>query len=373
MKVAIIGCGYVADYYMQCVKSHPGLEVTAALDVVHEHADRFRAHWGVPVFYNSNDLLKNASFDLALNLTNPHSHYEVSRVLLEHGKHVYSEKPLAMSFSDAQTLVALAESRGLSITSAPCNHLSESAQAARVALKKEYIGRPKLVYAEMDDGFVALFPYDKWANASGAPWPFKDEFEVGCTLEHAGYYLTWLMLFFGPVRRVVFFRSLQHPGKPVNDRPEAPDFSVACLEFHSGMVARLTCSILAPRDHSLRIIGDRGLLYVDDCWFYNSRVYYRKYLRIRRRSMLSPLKNRIPLRQTGPEVKRYGAAAMDFARGPAEMALAITEGRRSRVPTDFSLHFNEVTLAIQNEKSEVASYLTQSTFDPLDPVDTPIM
>lgn len=373
MKLAIIGCGYVADYYMLCLKSHPGLEVVAAMDVVQEHADRFKSYWGVPVYYNVNELLANSSFALALNLTNPHSHYEISKMFLESGKHVYSEKPLAMAFSDAQKLVALAADCGLHISSAPCNHLSESAHAVLTSLKNRHIGTPKLVYAEMDDGFVALFPYDKWANVSGAPWPFKDEFEVGCTLEHAGYYLTWLLFLFGPVRRIVFFRSLQHAGKPINGGREAPDFSVACLEFHSGIAARLTCSIIAPRDHSLRIIGDKGLLYADDCWFYKSRVYYRKYLRIRRRSMLSPLKKRIPLGQTGPDVKRYGAAAMDFARGPAEMALAIGERRRSRVSADFSLHLNEVTLAIQNEQSDAASYLTQSSFDPLEPVNSPII
>src|ERR1700726_3683157 len=98
MKIAIIGCGYVADYYMMCLKSHPSLEVVAAADIVKEHADRYKAHWGVPIVYSTNDLLRDSSFDLVLNLTNPHSHFEVSKTLLEHGKHVYSEKPLAMRF-----------------------------------------------------------------------------------------------------------------------------------------------------------------------------------------------------------------------------------------------------------------------------------
>ena len=77
--------------------------------------------------------------------------------------------------------------------------------------------------------------------------------------------------------------------------------------------------------------------------------------------------------QTGPEAKRSGANAMDFARGPAEMVQAIQERRRSRVPADFSLHFNEVTLAIQNDQSADACYMTQSTFEPLAPVDHPII
>ena len=65
--------------------------------------------------YNLEDLLEHSTFDLALNLTNLHLHYEVSKTLLEFGKHVYSEKPLAMSFDEAHSLVALAASPGLNV------------------------------------------------------------------------------------------------------------------------------------------------------------------------------------------------------------------------------------------------------------------
>jgi predicted dehydrogenase len=374
MKIAIIGCGYVADFYMLSLKAHPTLEVVAAMDIVPTHADRFNAYWHVPVFYSAADLLAAAEFDLILNLTNPHSHYEVSKHFLEAGKHVYSEKPLAMSYDEAKDLVALAEKCGREISSAPCNHLGEAAQAIAGSLKSaDRIGKPRLVYAEIDDGYLALSPYKGWVNVSGAPWPYRDEFEVGCTLEHAGYYLTWLLMFFGPVKRVVSFTALQHGGKPVGDLPEAPDFSVACLEFHNGVVARMTCSILAPRDHTLRIVGDEGVLYAEDCWFYRTPVYTRRYLRIRRRHMLSPLRRKVKQVETGPAMERRGPAAMDFARGPAEMVLALKEGRRSRLPPDFALHFNEVTLAIHYAEAGASTYVTQSSFAPLAPVTSPIV
>jgi hypothetical protein len=54
--------------------------------------------------------------------------------------------------------------------------------------------------------------------------------------------------------------------KQRNKHPDLPreqvghDFSVGCLQFRSGVVARLTCGIVAPHDHSLRIIGDKGVL-----------------------------------------------------------------------------------------------------------------
>jgi predicted dehydrogenase len=370
LKIAIVGCGFVADFYMLTLKLHPALEVVAAMDTNRAHAERFSAYWHVPVFLDAEGLINNADFEMVLNLTNPQSHYSVSKCFLQYGKHVYSEKPLAMDFNQAAELVDLAANRGLALGSAPCNHLGESAQALKKALSNNVIGKPKLVYAEMDDGFIALNPYEDWKNVSGAPWPYKDEFAVGCTLEHAGYYISWLLLCFGPAKRIVSFQSLLQPGKPVDNEREGSDFSVACIEFHSGVVARLTCSIIAPHDHGLRIVGDKGVLYADDCWFYRTRVHYRRYLRIRRRFLLSPIKRRLPLHALGPNIKRRGSNAMDFARGPAEMASAIFENRRSHIPADFSLHATEVALAIHDTQSETQAYETKSTFTPLGMLET---
>jgi len=371
MRIAIVGCGYVADLYMATLKLHPKLKVVAAMDIVPANADRFSGYWRVPVFYESADLVKKSDFEMVLNLTNPRSHYEVTKCFLQHGKHVYSEKPLAWNFNAAKELVTLAEARGLLLASAPCNHLGEAAQAVQRALKDNVIGTTKLVYAEMDDGFVSLFPYRNWISESGAPWPYQDEFKVGCTLEHSGYYITWLLLCFGPIQRVVAFQTLLHPVRDLTNSSEGADFSVASLQFHSGIVARLTCSTLAPHDHSLRIVGDKGILYAADCWFYNTRVYYRRYMTIRRRHIVSPLRRKISTHALGPSVKRRGSAAMDFARGPAELAAALFERRQPYISADFSLHLTEAALAIQNSASMNHSYDMQSTFTPLEQLRAP--
>lgn len=372
MNIAILGCGFVADLYMATLAAHPGLRVVAACDRVPAHAERFRRHWNVPVYTDADALIAQVDFDLVLNLTNPAAHYEESRRFLLADKHVYSEKPLAMRFDDAERLVELAERRGLSIASAPCNHLGEAAQGIARALNEGRIGQPQLAYAEMDDGYVSLAPYRSWRSVSGAPWPYADEFSVGCTLEHVGYCLTWLLLFFGPVARVVSFQSLLHPGKPVLDK-EAADYSTALLEFHSGVVARLTCSIVAPHDHRVRIVGDEGVLTAQDSWFYRTPVTYQRYLRVRNRFMLSPWRRRLRLAPTGPATPRIGAAAMDFARGPREMVLALQDGRRSRIPADFCLHANEVSLAIHHAAPDTPAYRTRTRFEPVAPVTGPIV
>ena len=180
----------------------------------------------------------------------------------------------------------------------------------------------------MDDGLVHRMPYRKWLSDSGRQWPSKDEFEVGCTLEHAGYYVTWLTAFFGPALSVSAFSTALYPDKETDvplDRI-APDLSVACIRFASGVVARLSCSIVARRDQTLQLFGDRGILQVDTSWDYRAPVRLKRYLNVRRRMVILP-DGKYPLPSLPRQQKpRRNANPMEFCRGPAEVAAAIRRG-----------------------------------------------
>jgi predicted dehydrogenase len=371
MNIAIVGCGFVADYYLATLPGHSELKLIGVTDHDPDRAARFAAFHAVPRYDSLDDLRHDGRVELVLNLTNPKSHYDVTKACLEAGKHVYSEKPLAMELDQARTLVELAEARGLGLASAPCSLLGETAQTLWKALRERQVGTVRLVYAEMDDGMVFRMPYRKWQSASGIPWPAKDEFEVGCTFEHAGYYLTWLPAFFGPARSVTAFSACLVPGKET-DMPlehEAPDFSVACITFASGVVARLTCSIIAPHDHSLRIIGDDGVLGTRDCWYYRSPVYIQRPITIRRKTFVPPWKARYRLvGATGNGYRYRGSQQMDFARGVAELAASIRERRPCRLSGRYSLHTNELVIATDRALATGAPYAVTSTFDPIEPM-----
>ena len=314
MNIAIVGCGFVADYYLATLPGHAALKLIGITDRDPDRATRFSLFHHVHRFASLDDLLSDDRVELVLNLTNPKNHYAVTKACLDAGKHVYSEKPLAMDLEQATSLVELAEFKGLRLSSAPCSLLGETAQTLWKALRERRVGTVRLVYAEMDDGMISRMAYRAWASASGNPWPAKDEFEVGCTFEHAGYYLSWFPAFFGPARTVSAFSSCLVPDKqtdePLNE--EAPDFSVACITFESGVVARLTCSIIAPYNHTLRIIGDDGIISTKDCWFYRSPVLIRRPITIRRKTFMSPWKTRCPLVQTRLAAKyRYGRSPAD--------------------------------------------------------------
>jgi predicted dehydrogenase len=371
MNIAIVGCGFVADYYLATLRLHPELHLQGVFDRLPDRAQTLSRAYGVASYGSLAELLADPKVALVLNLTNPREHYAISRAALEAGKHVYSEKPLAMEVAQAVELVALAEQRGLLIAGAPCSVLGETAQTVWKAVRANAVGTVRLVYAEMDDGMVHLMQYRKWQSVSGVPWPYKDEFEIGCTLEHAGYYLTWLAAIFGPAVSMTSFASIQVPDKVPGETLDlhSPDFTVACIRFASGVVARLTCGIVAPHDHVLKIVGDDGVLYTDEGWDYRASVYRRRMLTIRRKTLLSPWRERmrLPAPPHG-KPKTKGSQSMDFARGPAEMAAALAEGRACRLSAAFTLHVNEMALAIHHAGRDGADYRMTTTFSPMEPM-----
>ncbi len=371
MNLAIVGCGFVADYYLATATLHPELVIVGIHDRVAERAAILGAAYGLPVYPTLDDVCKDARVDMVLNLTNPRSHHEVSKAALLAGKHVYSEKPLAMTMVEATELVEIAEQRGLRLASAPCSVLGETAQAVLKALREKAVGTVRVVYAEMDDGMVHRMNYRSWKSVSGVPWPYKDEFEIGCTLEHAGYYLTWLVAMFGAAESVTSFASVQVPDKVPGETLSmvSPDFSVACILFRSGVVARLTCGILAPHDHVMKVVGDDAVLYVPDSWDYRSPVYVRRWLTIRRKTFLSPWRDKRALaRAPYGAIRTKGSQSMDFCRGPAEVAAAVKAGRPSRLSAQFALHVTELALAIHDAPRHGSSHKMVTDVEAIEPM-----
>jgi predicted dehydrogenase len=360
VNFAIVGCGYVADFYMVTLANHPELKLVGVYDHNPARLAQFARHYRVRTYGSLEELLADAQVQLVANLTNPSSHYLISRAALGAGKHVYSEKPLATDLAQARELVDFAEGKGLFLASAPCSVLGETAQTIWKALRDGRIGTPRLVYAELDDGNVARAGCEGWLSSSGAPWPAKDEFEVGCTLEHAGYYLTWLTAFFGPVGRMTSYAGVTQPDKGIALDVRTADFAVGCFEFRSGVTARLTCSIYAAHDHRLRIFGDEGTLSTHKSWDYGAPVYLNRRNRFTFKLDKYPIlqalagpfglgPRRLPLvRKHSFKSNTRGSNPMDFCRGIADLAAAERERRPPRMSARWSLHVNELVLLMQN-------------------------
>ena len=389
MNLAIVGCGYVAEQYAATLAFHPELRLVAAYDLDASRMAAFARRHNVVAHHSLAALAANADVDLVLNLTSPRAHYAVTRECLAAGKHVYSEKPLGMTTSEAQALAALATERSLYLGAAPCSVLSEAAQTLWHAVRTGRIGQVRVVYANFDDGMIAphLAPWT-WTNDAGVPWPATDEFEVGSTYQHAGYVLTWLCAMFGPVRRVQGFAAVLVADKGIAVERMAPDFTVGCLEFDGGVVARVTCGLTAPRDKSITVVGDNGTLTVgnvrDDAapvmWRpateHRLASIVRRHLPAAHRWLQGRLSDagvsalfaeRVPARRRTTTAAAAPDKRVDFLRGPSEMAEAITSQRRSRLPADFAVHIVDIVERLQYPE-RFRDCGVSTVFEPLEPM-----
>ncbi|WP_274628487.1 Gfo/Idh/MocA family protein [Arvimicrobium flavum] len=381
--IAFVGTGFVADYYKTTLSNHPELKLIGVYDRAPAELQRFCAFYSVPGYPSLDAVLDDSRVDIVVNLTNPESHYEISRRALDKGKHVYSEKPLAMHREEAEALVRFAAEKDLCLAAAPANALSPAHTAVAAAIAAGDIGTPRLAYAELEDGAVFRDRWKVWRSLSGARWPGLHEFEIGCTLEHAGYALSWLTSLLGPVETLTAFSSLTFPDKGEGTRHLAmgPDFSVGCLKFASGAVARLTCGLAAPRDRSLTILGDAGTILVRDLWDHHSPVYLEKAGaprsiadkvrgRIERRLAnvlhLRPRPGRrlaLPVETPRAQLPAF-PSQIDFSRGVAAQAKAIANGGAPFFSGDVALHIAELALALSGAGEQAAPYEVRSTFSP---------
>ncbi|MGB7440198.1 MAG: Gfo/Idh/MocA family oxidoreductase [Coleofasciculaceae cyanobacterium] len=388
-NIAIIGCGYISHHYMKAIiKNYPYLNLLGICDKDVSRAKIHSQHFSLNIYPDLESILNDEHVDIVVNLTSPEDHYEITKACLEKGKNVYSEKPLAMSLNEVKNLIQIAQINNVQLSSAPCSVLSETAQTIWKGIKEKKVGNVKLVYAEIDEGplhvLTPMIP-----NKFGVPWPHKNEFKTGCTLEHAAYYVSWLTAFFGPVKTIIPFSTVLLPEKEVageNIKITTPDFSCACLEFESGVVARLTNSILAPFNHRLQVIGDEGVITTNECWNYYSPCFLKKYIDKNSNRYLKAFSKRVPLlsftlglsykkmklvrepslksRMFRNPLKIYNH---DFARGIAEMALSLIQNRKTFLSLDYLLHVHEIVFAIQNSMPNKSIYKMTTSFESFDP------
>ena len=142
LRVGVIGIGDISNVYLNNLKKYDAVEVVACASRGLEKAQRKAAEHGIPKAYASGmELIADPDIDIILNLTTPQAHYEYNLAALKAGKHVYTEKPLAMTFEQGRELVSLAKEKGLLIGCAPDTFLGGRLQNIRELIDGGRLGR----------------------------------------------------------------------------------------------------------------------------------------------------------------------------------------------------------------------------------------
>ena len=377
MKIGIVGCGFVSYFYGSTMPNHPELEIVGVTDINRERAVKFAEYYNTRYYNSVEELLNNKEITIILNCTNPHSHYAVSKACLLANKHVYTEKPMGLNFKKAAELVSLAKERNLHIASSPNTVLGEYTMGLIKALNDKEIGKPILVYSQLDDGPIHQMRYWAWVSKTGLPWPHENEFKVGSVLEHAGYTLSLLTILLGPAKTIQSYTNCLVPDKLSKSGTDelGPDYSESCIEFHSGVVARVTIGSVAPINHSLIITGEEGVLSMDDLyWNVRQKIYIQKriysnsttfensheYLSERQEYQFE--KSDDFVYKTGTDVN------VDWAKGVFELAESVSQNRKCLLDMDHALHVMEILDLIQNAKNFSGPQKITTTFDPVIPI-----
>ena len=117
LRIAIVGCGKVADQHVEAIHRIPNCKIVAVCDREPLMARQLGERFGVSkCFSDLREMLETTTPDVIHITTPPKSHYSIARQCLESGRHVYLEKPFTITADEAESLVQLAEDRGLKIT-----------------------------------------------------------------------------------------------------------------------------------------------------------------------------------------------------------------------------------------------------------------
>ena len=118
IRVGIVGAGYISAAYLKAAQNFPELAMVSCADALQANAEKRGEEFGLKV-QSVDELMQDERVDLILNLTTPQNHLQVSSQGLEAGKHVYSEKPLALNKEGAETLSETARRRNVRLGCAP--------------------------------------------------------------------------------------------------------------------------------------------------------------------------------------------------------------------------------------------------------------
>lgn len=143
LKVAIIGCGKIADAHASTISMIPNADVVAACDREELMARQLCERYNIKRYFSNLDsMLEAVRPDVVHITTPPDSHFELGRICLDAGCHVYIEKPITVTSDQAEQLICLANEKKLRLTVGTDEQFSHIAIAMRELIREGYLGGP---------------------------------------------------------------------------------------------------------------------------------------------------------------------------------------------------------------------------------------
>ncbi|MFZ2428528.1 MAG: Gfo/Idh/MocA family oxidoreductase [Propioniciclava sp.] len=349
--VGIIGAGNISTQYLDNLTRFPDVEVRFIADAIPERAAAQAQKYGVPASGSVDALLAHEDVSVVANLTIPAAHAEIDQHCIAAGKHVWSEKPVAMDRESAASLLAAAAASGLRVACAPDTVLGAGIQTALRSIARGDIGEPLTATTIFQvPGPDAWHPDPEFLFATGA----------GPLFDMGPYYVTTLVHVFGSATRVHAVASRSRERRTIAAGPRAgqsfpvavPTHHAALIEFGGGTSAQTTFSFqhALPRAGFVEINGTEGTLSLPDPNLFDGDSQ---------------------LWRSGsdqPETLRAVGAAEGRGTGLVEMIRAIDAGVPERASGTLAAHVLDILLGIRDAAERGIPIGIDSTVDRIPPL-----
>lgn len=270
LRVGILGAGMIATVgYGYLPHLHKAGDRVALVGIASRRlarAQEVAAAYGIEHAVDSLDALLALDLDAVVNLLPGPVHFAASKAVLESGRHLVTEKPIAATLDEADELLDIAGRAGLHIVAAPADMLAGEWIRARELVAAGAIG--KVAFGRVQSSH---------AGAAGLAWPVDPsqfyQAGVGALLDMGVYGITQATGVLGPVRRVMAMSGITAPTRiarggafdGVEIPVTAPDNNLLLLDFGAGTFVSLdaTFNVVGSRAPRLELYGHEGTLLVN--------------------------------------------------------------------------------------------------------------
>ncbi len=349
VKVGVIGCGMISDIYLtNMINRYNALEVVGCSDIKPERSKAKAEKYGIKQMTNE-EIWADPEIEIVVNLTYHTSHYEVSKKSMEAGKHVYSEKMMAVELWEGEDLLRVAKDNGVYYCGGPDTYLGAGLQTARQIYDSGMLG--KAVAANI--ALVRGYHHERYRTDPERRFAFCPGggiiFDMGC------YYIMGLISILGPAKRVCGFSQIRgandrryaNPGNPEYGKVmpiETPNNLAGTIEFENGTLCSLLTSSESIGFNSYNLFCDEGQMSMGDPNMYGEIP-----------KVSTKMSQGIPMPLTH--------AYTDNSRGlgVCDLAYALRNGREPRCSGERAYHMFEIAHGIMKSCETNEIYQMKST------------
>jgi predicted dehydrogenase len=231
LRCGIVGCGYIADIYMEALRGISEVSMTAICDTDTERLAAFGARYNVSHrFSRIEEMLANGNLDFLVVATPPSSHYSLCTVAIDQGVPLLVEKPVTMSLDEARELANRAVEQGVQIGVTQNYRFKDVVLQARQAVESGELGELRRIDCIYHGGSPL---------ADTTPWKREEITNRLLLYDRAEHFIDLEVAFAGPIESVLGIHVIRH------SEVESTLGVHALVEHYSGVVASIDLQLFA--------------------------------------------------------------------------------------------------------------------------------